>query len=757
MTHDWLETWGDAIEPGQLSGSFAVRFRDFLTNEATGLASIIGARRHEGFELLAIEVETNRPQRPIYPILHREPVAVVLSEGPLGPVILALRPDFPDTPHQNWVPEGVPFSICIDDRPWQEARSLYTPAELLHRIMRWFERAGRGGLHDLRQPLDPFFARQGIHVVVPRNVFDLDPTVRTELIGTAHDLLNPTVIALRPARPEEQHGPRHGAFLFFALRIAPQAMSRMRRAPRDLASLIRELSGRGIDLADELSSRITAWITEGGNTEARFGSRLGILLQMPIIGLDGVTTGATDNVVFLTATTLGEIGIALGRLGRSPANMKGGARFTRLLSPAEVDGAALAATPLLMGVAHMEFDQLRASELSGKTALLPRRIVQIGAGTIGSLAAESLVREGFGLHWTFIDPDYLLPHNLARHELGMMDVGMPKALALANRMNGLRADMRADAIVADVLNPAEHSEAIAAALASADLVVDAAASVPVARFLSDQCGDARRASVFFNPAGTSAILLLESRDRVVNLRTLEAAYYGDILRVPELENHLLQSAEAIPYAGACRAVTNRIPASRAQTLTGLVTTGLSQALAKDEATLRLWTLSTDGTVTSHGRHIGGIRGVSCLGWTITLPQELEDHILAMRRTALPAETGGVLFGIVDLVKSRIDVVEAWAAPPGSQGSETEFIRGTKGLRQGVERAVARTLEQVRYVGEWHSHPRRARTTPSGKDLLQLGWLASTLSMDGCPGLMLIAGDKGVSINLGEVAGGDIAS
>jgi hypothetical protein len=58
------------------------------------------------------------------------------------------------------------------------------------------------------------------------------------------------------------------------------------------------------------------------------------------------------------------------------------------------------------------------------------------------------------------------------------------------------------------------------------------------------------------------------------------------------------------------------------------------------------------------------------------------------------------------------------------------------------------------VGEWHSHPRRARTTPSGKDLLQLGWLASTLSMDGCPGLMLIEGDKGVSINFGEMIDGD---
>ena len=751
MPHDWLDTWGDAIEPDQLSGSFAIRFRDFLTSEAAGLASITGSRRHAESELLTLEVETNRPQRPAYAILHREPVAVVLSDDTFTPVVLALRPDFPDTPHQNWVPEGIPFSLCIDDRPWQEALPLYTPAELLHRIMKWFERAGRGSLHDMRQPLDPFFMRQGIHVVMPRNVFELDPQARTELIGTSHDLLNPTIITLRAPQPQEQHGPRHGAFLFIALRIAPQAMSRMRHAPRDLASLIRELFGRGIDLADELITRITAWMAEGGDTEARFGSRLGIVLQMPIIGTDGVTTGVTDNVAFFTAATVGDIGIALGRLGRSPENMKGGARYTRLLAPTGVNEGALAEMPLLMGVAHVEFDQLRASELSGKTALPPRRIVQIGAGTIGSLAAENLVREGFGLHWTFIDPDYLLPHNLARHDLAVIDVGILKALALSKRINALRADVRADAIVADVLNPAEHREEIDATLASADLIIDAAASVPVARFLSDQPGGTRRASVFFNPAGTSAVLLVEGRDRSTNLRMLEATYYGDILRVPELENHLSQSAEAIPYAGACRAVTNRIPAGRAQTLTGLVTTGLSQALLKDEGTLRVWTVFDNGATTVHSPDIGNIRTVSCLGWTITLPQKLEERILQMRRSQLPAETGGVLFGIVDLVKSRIDIVEAWGAPPGSQGSETEFIRGTKGLRQGVEKAIARTLEQVRYVGEWHSHPRRARTTPSDKDLLQLGWLASTLSMDGCPGLMLIAGDKGVSIYLGEVA------
>jgi hypothetical protein len=57
-----------------------------------------------------------------------------------------------------------------------------------------------------------------------------------------------------------------------------------------------------------------------------------------------------------------------------------------------------------------------------------------------------------------------------------------------------------------------------------------------------------------------------------------------------------------------------------------------------------------------------------------LPRVLEDRILQMRAAKLPAETGGVLFGIVDLVKSRIDLVEAWPEPADSRGIETEFVR-----------------------------------------------------------------------------------
>ncbi|MBR0994522.1 ThiF family adenylyltransferase [Bradyrhizobium japonicum] len=745
MLHDWLHIWGEPVEPEHLSGSMAVRFRDFLVNQAEGLATITGARRSgpnaEG-ELLIIQVRTNRPQRPAYHLLREEPIGILFTtDGSYAPSVLALRTDFPDTPHQNWVPDGVPFSLCVDDRPWQEARPLYTPAELLHRIIKWFERAGRGGLHDLRQPPDPFFMREGYHLIIPRNTFDGGTR---ELIAFAHDPQNPVVVSLREPQPGELQRLQAGTFMVIALTLEPRAMSRMRRAPANLGSLLHELNARGVDLAEVLTARIAAWSAAGSQTN--FETRIGLLLRMPIIGPDGNPTGESDDVAFLTLATLGEIGVALGLLGRSPEAH--GARYARLFTPAKADEQALAGMIVLVTAAHVGFDQRRALDLAGNSVDVPRRVVQIGAGAIGSMVAETLARQGLGQHWTFIDPDYLLPHNLARHELTTTEIGMSKADSLARRLMQVRTDLRADAINADVLKLATRADEVAAALQGADLVIDAAASIPVARWLSDHATRARRGSAFFNPAGTAVVLLMESQDRTIDLRLLEASYYGDVLKVPALEDHLSQSVDAVPYAGACRAVTNSIPAARAQILAGLASAGVMEAVGKPESDLRVWSLSKDGSVTVHHGEIGAVRAQSILGWTITLPSSLEARIQEMRTAGLPAETGGVLFGVVDLIAARIDIIEAWPAPPDSAASETEFKRGTKGLRQGVEAAIAQTLDQARYVGEWHSHPRRARTHPSGKDLLQLGWLATTLSMDGCPGVMLIAGDTGIRICLG---------
>lgn len=745
--HPWLSEWGEAIGPDGLSGPFAVRFRDFLAREAEGIATLTGARRNAagGAELLLLDVATNRPQRPVHAIGHTEPIAILLTDDArYAPVVLSQRPDFPDTPHQNWVPDGVPFALCIDDRPWQDARSLYTPAELLQRIMRWFERAGRGDMHDPRQPLDPFFLREGTHVVIPRDAFSAG--TGRELIGISASA-RPAVITLREPKENERHGAATFVVLTFA--IEPRAMRRMRRAPSNLASLVDELQSRGIDLARELSERILAWSQDEGRS--RFGSRLCVLLRMPILGPDGVSTDASDDVAFLSTATVGEIGVALGTLGA--VRQRGGITYAPLILAAQKNAAALAAIAVVPASAHLPFDQQRAVQLAGRASTPPGRIAQVGAGAIGSLVAEALAREGFGREWALIDGDDLLPHNLERHDLTIDDIGASKAPALARRIARLRTDVAAHGIVADVLNPEEEKEAVDGALRDAELVIDAAASVPVSRHLSDLPGKARRVSVFFNPAGTAAVMLMESADRATDLRALEARYYGELLGVPELHEHLAQSAEALPYAGACRAVTNRIPASRAQILAGLAAQGIAAAVESSEACLRIWTIEPDGAVRVHRPKLQDARSASSIGWTVVLPQDVEAKILSMRAAGLPSETGGVLFGVVDMTTSRIDVVEAWPAPPDSSGSQTEFVRGTQGLSQGVRTAIARTLDQVRYIGEWHSHPRRARTAPSATDIGQLGWLAATLSMDGCPGVMLIAGDRGVNICIGAVIEG----
>jgi hypothetical protein len=99
-------------------------------------------------------------------------------------------------------------------------------------------------------------------------------------------------------------------------------------------------------------------------------------------------------------------------------------------------------------------------------------------------------------------------------------------------------------------------------------------------------------------------------------------------------------------------------------------------------------------------------------------------------------------------KRRIDVIDAWDEPPDSRGSTAYFERGTGGLKGRVFDAMNRTMDQVRYVGEWHSHPRNHSTSPSGTDLTQILWLTKSLASDGCPALMIIVGDNDISVYMG---------
>jgi hypothetical protein len=745
MLHPWLQNWGEPCEPTALQNTLAASLAGFAAAYAEGVAEIVGARRNGPFELLVVAVQTGRPQRPAYPLLKAETIGILFPGEGVAPIVLALRSDFPDTPHQNWVPAEIPACICIDDRPWVEARQTYTSGQLLFRIISWFKRAGMGELHDVGRAPDPFFTGQCFELIVPRAVLTQTATEQPDLVGFINSMRGRPVVIAQVYSPERHKGVQSGGIVVSSYSLPAQHMRRLRHVPVNLAELCAELSSQGIDLAADLCAKIDVWAGVDRRDAFRLASQLAVVITVPTRDPNTGEISRVDHFALVTQRSLGVIGVALGRLYGNDSEVGNPAGFVRRIPPAAADQELLLSIPLLTASVHAEFDHQLAATMSGLGEPDTRKAVIVGAGAIGSGLAEMLVREG-RFDWTIVDSDHVLPHNLARHTLGIPSYGAFKAHHVAGRLESIRAGLSARPIIADFLEP--HEAELTQAVETADVIIDTSASVPVARAIADLGVKARRASAFFNPAGNAAVLMVQDRAGQFDLRALEAAYYGEVLTNPDLVDHLAQSANTIAYAGACRALTNRISASRAATLTGLTATALSGALDQDDALVRIWSVSADGAVRVATPILEPSTRHRSL-WDVYVSPRVERRLMDMRAAKLPSETGGVLMGVIDVFAKRIDVIDAWDAPPGSRGSPAFFERGTGGLKDQVFGAMAQTLDQVRYIGEWHSHPRDYPTDPSDVDVVQILWLTRSLASDGCPALMIIVGDDGIRVCMGR--------
>lgn len=91
-------------------------------------------------------------------------------------------------------------------------------------------------------------------------------------------------------------------------------------------------------------------------------------------------------------------------------------------------------------------DERRKALVTGGS-LAGKRVIVIGAGTLGSASALGLAQAGVG-HFKVIDFDRVDTPNLSRHVCDVSDLGRLKAVALADRLR-LRG-VQADAVVADV-------------------------------------------------------------------------------------------------------------------------------------------------------------------------------------------------------------------------------------------------------------------------------------------------------------------
>lgn len=743
---DWLNAYGSPVAAKELTYTAATSLVSFVERYASHLTEIIEGRQGKGYELVVLDFQTGKPQKSVHPIKRIERIGISFTSDTGMPVVFMMRADFPDTEHQLLTPEDVPRAICIDDRPWAEARLTWTPAELIERILSWFRRAGHGELHDAHQPLDPVFIGSSLSFIISRDI--LHRASEYDLVGL-HSSDQKQILRVRPAQPGERPTANIEPICFFAYSIPPENMQRLQFSPDTLGSLANMLMTRGIDLFEDLRTCFSEWLLQAEDVPWRVLSRFAVIVEMPIIASDGSPQEGTDLRAFITNQPVGEIAVALGVACRAQRSDEG-SRIGYLKAVLQVpeDTETLHAITAQSAEIHYEFDRQLATKLSGRSNIDERKAVMVGAGAIGSHVAECLTREG-RFSWTVIDDDRLLPHNIARHTGRDSDVIKSKASLVAAQIENTihEAKQVACDIAANVMAAGDSREEIDRALDSADIIIDATASVLAARYLSDYSAIARRASVFFNPSGKSAVLLSEPACRSVTLRDLEAQYLGLVARDDQLEGHLSVGNGQYAYTGACRAITNLIPESRAMALSGLVSGALGRAVDQDEGAIGIWSMSENGAVAVAESRPEFVKRFKAEEWVISIDQGLIERIHGLRAEHLPLETGGVLLGVVDIPAKSIHLVNAAPPPTDSKSSATGFIRGTHGVQEYLDDVSERTRGQVRYIGEWHSHPPGSGSAPSRTDIEQMDWLAALFEMDTLPALMLIAGEHDISIVL----------
>lgn len=740
----WLSDF-EIIAVDDLQSSAATALVDFAERHASHLISLVEVRRGEAGELVIIDFRTGRPQHSACPIKRIERLAVRFGSGDAMPLVYVLRSDFPDTPHQQLTFEGAPRAICIDDRIWAEARLTWTPAELVHRILSWFERAASGRLHDARQPLDPVMIGSPLSFIISRD--DLAQSADLDLVGI-NDPVHRQMLRVKRLEVVRERLEDIEPLCLVAYRVAPEDMRRLTFAPANLGSLADMLSERGIDLFEDLRTRFSAWLGQTPPPAWRINGRFAVIVEMPIIAPDGVLQNGSDLRAFISDRSVADIAVALGIAAEAGAEAKSEVGYVKVLGQPKPDLDAVRAIVAQSAEVHYAYDRVLATQLSGQTTPDERKVVIVGAGAIGSHIADCLSREG-RFRWTVIDDDRLLPHNLARHIGRRGNISAEKAALVAAAVSCQleTGEPIAQHIAANVMTAGDERKRIDAALNEADLIIDATASVLAGRYLSDHPSTARRVSVFFNPSGTAGVLLAEPEDRQLTLRDLEAQMFSLVGREDGLVNLLAPPDEDFAYTGACRAITNRMPESNVMALSGLLAHALGAAVDQPAAVMKTWVLDRSGAVEYFEPQCEALECFQAGDWRVCVDRGLIQRVLAMRDEKLPNETGGVLTGVVDIPAKCIHLAGASPAPADSIESPGGFTRGTAGVREHLDEVFERTRGQVRYVGEWHSHPPRTPTRPSTVDLAQIDWLSTLFDIDTLPALMLIAGDHDVSIIL----------
>jgi integrative and conjugative element protein (TIGR02256 family) len=204
----------------------------------------------------------------------------------------------------------------------------------------------------------------------------------------------------------------------------------------------------------------------------------------------------------------------------------------------------------------------------------------------------------------------------------------------------------------------------------------------------------------------------------------------------------LQAPDArFRYGNSCRDVSTQLAQDDAAIWAGTASKAVRQHFSENDAKVRIFIANPSGGVSVFEPSVTPLLEAKLGAWIVRFDKFVLDKLAISRKGKLPNETGGVLLGHFDTQRNICSIVDLVESPPDSEEWPTSYIRGCAGLQQKVHEAETQTLDQIGYVGEWHSHPKGAAVRPSIDDLKAYGWLSERMLAESLPAIMLIIGDS----------------
>jgi proteasome lid subunit RPN8/RPN11 len=721
--------FGNVIAECDLKIQKAQHLLYFLCSVEGSYVHIVECRQKEEFETIIIELGVERPQKIVNDIKSSERIAIVFSAKDIfAPEVFAMREDFPLVSHLNLRSSDYPKCLCLYEETYETIKLTWTPSKFINQIQNWLNKTSIGKLHAEEQPLEPFIIPSAnYNLIIPKD-FNLDKPKMIDIFALQDE--NHFTFLLTEYTNNKKVNP----FVAIGFKTNTVIHGILRHMPIDLQELCNIFAEISYDFNREIGTFLKDYYINKSSTEV-LDRKVLFIFSVP---MRRTTTGnieRTDYYAFITDKTLNEIGIEYGVYGES---IDASINKTALLigTPKPKDLSQIGVCPIQI---QFSLDAEYAS-FCNDTAYNNAHITAIGMGAIGSQIVNNLIRSGFG-KWKLVDDDVFLPHNSARHLLYHYHIGFGKAIACRNIYNWLIGEpLVEEAIAANILHPSiEKIEFLKLALEKTDFIFDFSASIAVSRYIASNNNCARSISAYLTPDGKALVVACEDEKRNIRLDWLEMLQYREIINNKSISNSLNTPAYH-RYGNSCRDISVQLSQDDFAIWSGFASKKIRELVTQPNANLSIF-YRKNYNIRSIICKIYNINITTINGWEIIFDDYIINKMAEFRINSLPNETGGILLGNIDTFYKHCYIVDVVKSPLDSEEQPTSYVRGFYDLHATIEKIEKMTLEQISYIGEWHSHPKNCSVNPSKLDISAYLRIQNEMKKDALPAIMMIVGDN----------------